>query len=100
MNITLSINYGLFIRDESAFEEVFKYSCPKFISPEIPSYKEESVLDPHEPARLQLELFMTEIRQQQELLALRSYLNLYSSIQIRKLAGFFERKSVDDVRFV
>ena len=40
--------------------------------------------------RLQLKLFLSEVRQQQLLSSVRSFLKLYSAIPIAKLAAFME----------
>ena len=40
--------------------------------------------------RLQLKLFLYEVKQQQLLAAVRSFLNLYSTISVGKLAAYME----------
>jgi len=89
--------------DESCFEELFSYACPKFISPSTPNYAlvlEDSVKPPpndnQEALRLQTKLFLSEIRQQTLLATIRSFLKLYTTIGIQKLADFLE---VDDKTF-
>jgi len=73
--------------DASTFSEVFAKACPKFISPAPPDY--DVVADSHLDApALQIKLFMSEIRQHLLLPQIRSYLRLYTAIEIPKLASF------------
>ena len=90
---------------EEGYEEIFMFSCPKFISPAVPDYA--SVSNPtaatagkdanaagtvthagQDAYRLQINQFMLEMTQQQSLRKLRSYMKLYTSIGVSKLAGF------------
>lgn len=83
---------------EEGYEELFMYACPKFISPACPDY--EGILEqkdtgiavqaqgPQDAYRLQIKQFMLEMTQQQSLRKLRSYMKLYTSIEIGKLAAF------------
>lgn len=76
------------------FESSFSYACPKFLSPFAPSFdlmatSGEGAVPPHkEPARLQLNVFMDEVRQQMQLPIVRSYLKLYMSMPLDKLANY------------
>eukprot|EP00850_Spirogloea_muscicola_P021247 SM000242S08483 [mRNA] locus=s242:164261:167142:+ [translate_table: standard] len=79
--------------DESVFDELFSYSCPKFITPSPPNYEEALVNYNQDAYRLQLKLFLAEVRQQQLLPNIRSFLNLYTSIPLAKLASFMD---IDD----
>jgi len=79
--------------DDSVFpvvQELFSIGCPKFVSPvisapRIQTAKENSSLD---PLKLQMKLFLTEVTQQVLTPFVRSYLKLYSTMPIVKLAAF------------
>mmetsp|Transcript_8543 Transcript_8543/g.24345 ORF Transcript_8543/g.24345 Transcript_8543/m.24345 type:complete len:524 (+) Transcript_8543:66-1637(+) len=74
-------------RDESAFEKMFSYACPKFIVPSNPDF--HGMGNRHQQAyHLQLKWFLHEVRQQATLPMIRSYLRLYTSISVEKLARF------------
>ncbi|KAI5069046.1 hypothetical protein GOP47_0015347 [Adiantum capillus-veneris] len=75
--------------DEAVFDELFSFACPKFITPSPPNY-DELVNYNQDAYRLQLKLFLSEVRQQQLLSSIRSYLKLYSAIPISKLASFMD----------
>jgi len=75
--------------DQTAFEETFSSCCPKFISING---------DPQLALRHQLQLFMIEVHQQRLIPTIRSYLKLYSSISIAKLAQFVAEKFPKDIR--
>eukprot|EP00899_Mesostigma_viride_P013763 jgi/Mesvir1/22388/Mv17879-RA.1 len=76
--------------EEVVFDELFAYGCPKFVCAAPPTI-EGGLGDHHQEAFvLQLKLFLAEIRQQQLLPAIRSYLKLYSTITISKLADLME----------
>jgi len=86
------------------FEACFTFACPKFLSPVPPSI--EGVTSPDasnmahkEPLKLQLKVFMDEVKQQMLLPTIRSYLKLYTSMPLDKLAGYLG-KSVDDLEKV
>jgi translation initiation factor 3 subunit L len=71
--------------DVSAFEEAFEAACPKFISPCVPTVYPTANLC-HETVRMVVSVFMSEVRQHAALLKLRSYMRLYSAVQVDKLA--------------
>ncbi|KAI0764991.1 eukaryotic translation initiation factor 3 subunit 6 [Fomes fomentarius] len=79
-----------------AFEELFLYACPKFISANPPPYDDPDVLSayidtpPVEPAQRHLSLFLSEVRAQAPVPTLRSFLKLYTSLDADKLAGFLD----------
>jgi len=74
-------------RDEKALEELFQTGCPKFISSTAPNY--ENIQNRNmEPYKLQLKVFMNEIRQSLQFPLIRSYLKLYRTMPIEKLAQF------------
>jgi len=76
--------------DEAAIEETFCKSCPKFIIPGSPNYDDERLNTNQEALQLQLKLFMAEVKRQLVLPTIRSYLKLYTTIPISKLAKFLE----------
>merc|ERR1712112_350223 len=75
------------------FESCFAFSCPKFLSPVPPNYDAVNFdSDNHhkEPLKLQLKVFMEEVQQQLMLPTIRSYLKLYTTMPLDKMAGFME----------
>ncbi|KXS17778.1 eukaryotic translation initiation factor 3 subunit 6 interacting protein-like protein [Gonapodya prolifera JEL478] len=71
------------------FEELFNFACPKFISPVPPNY--EVVLNvQNEPTNHQRKIFLAEVRSQMMVPTIRSYLKLYTSLEVSKLATFLE----------
>lgn len=72
--------------DVDLFGEMFENACPKFISPSMS--ENSSAGGASEAWNAQVTIFMTEISQQVSLFKLKSYLRLYSSIQLEKMAGF------------
>ncbi|KAJ7556493.1 hypothetical protein O6H91_05G085900 [Diphasiastrum complanatum] len=76
--------------DEALFDELFSFACPKFITPAPPNYEELINYNQQDAYRLQLKLFLSEMRQQQLISSIRSFLKLYSTISIAKLASFME----------
>jgi translation initiation factor 3 subunit L len=71
--------------EPQAFEDLFNYASPKFISPAAPNY--DVITDSNmEAPRLQTRLFMAEVKQQLLLPEIRSFLKLYTTIEIEKLA--------------
>merc|ERR1712216_254767 len=77
--------------DIGAYEELFSFACPKFVSPAPPNYDDlPADYNPQEAYRLQLRLFLAEVQQQKLLPTIRSFLKLYSTIGIPKLAALLE----------
>jgi len=74
-------------RETLCFEEMFSYSCPKFVPSAPPDYDApvESQL-PNEALHRQLRLFLQEVKQQQFLPTIKSYMKLYTAIKMSKLA--------------
>eukprot|EP00397_Hematodinium_sp_SG-2012_P026340 GEMP01027590.1.p1 GENE.GEMP01027590.1~~GEMP01027590.1.p1 ORF type:complete len:580 (+),score=128.08 GEMP01027590.1:58-1797(+) len=69
-----------------AFEERFNYACPKFITPSAEGETENvSWTDAH---HRQLGIFLNEVRQMKMLPTLTSYMKLYTTIPLAKLAKF------------
>jgi len=77
--------------DLSAYEELFSFACPKFVSPSPPNYDDlPATYNPQEAYRLQLRLFLNEVQQQKQLPTIRAFLKLYTTIGIPKLAALLE----------
>jgi len=84
--------------DETMYEELFTYACPKFVSPAPPNYalvlEDPNKYPPgnfnQDPLKLQAKLFLIEVKQQAMLPTVRSFLKLYTTIGTQKLAGFLE----------
>ncbi|KAJ1569964.1 Eukaryotic translation initiation factor 3 subunit L, partial [Nowakowskiella sp. JEL0078] len=66
------------------FEELFSFACPKFISPVPPSF--DSV--PADTTKYQQQRFIAEVSQQLMVTTIRSFLKLYTTLDIKKLAVF------------
>jgi len=79
--------------EELAFEELFNYACPKFVSAS-PSWDEATAAEAHQR---QLNLFKKEMRQQNMLPRIGSYMKLYTAIKTSKLAQLCEM-APDDLR--
>ncbi|EGN94376.1 hypothetical protein SERLA73DRAFT_188222 [Serpula lacrymans var. lacrymans S7.3] len=81
-----------------AFEELFLYACPKFISANPPPYDDPEALSallesdqPHvDPAHRHLALFLADVQAQSPIPTLRSFLKLYTSLDASKLANFLD----------
>jgi RNA polymerase I-associated factor PAF67 len=96
------------IREEGlpAFEELFLYACPKFISANPPPYHDPALLSTYlatpppslEPAQHHLSLFLSDVRGQLAVPTLRSFLKLYTSLDAKKLAGFLDKDEEDVVQ--
>ncbi|KAI8471250.1 MAG: RNA polymerase I-associated factor PAF67-domain-containing protein [Monoraphidium minutum] len=76
--------------DESPFEELFSYGCPKFVSPAPPSYDNPQATNVQEAFRQQLGAFLREVRACAGLPLLKQYLLLYSSISVPKLSSLLD----------
>lgn len=75
--------------ETQAFEELFAYASPKFVNPAPPDY--DSNTDSNmETAKLQTRMFMEEVKSQLLLPDIRSYLKLYTTIEIDKLATLMD----------
>jgi len=83
--------------DEATFEELFTLACPKFINPATPNYSlilednsKASVNLSQDALKAQSKLFLAEVKQQILIPTIRSYLKLYTTISLQKLASFLE----------
>lgn len=70
------------------FEELFRSACPKFITPTPPDFDNPEVnVDPTDH---HLAVFMDEVKNNMWSPTVRSYLKLYTTMDLKKLAGFLE----------
>jgi translation initiation factor 3 subunit L len=76
--------------DIAVFEESFSFACPKFISPIPPNYDNPPSNSHLDPFSLQLRMFKVEVQQQSIIPVIRSYLKLYTTMSISKLASLSE----------
>jgi translation initiation factor 3 subunit L len=76
--------------ESNAFEDVFSSACPNFISASEPNLDDRSVNLSQNAYLQQLRKFMDEVQRQQALPLLRSYLKLFSSVRLPKLASMLE----------
>lgn len=82
--------------DMQEFETSFQFACPKFLSPVPPNYDIPLPANYHkEPYMQQLNVFLKEVVNQQLIPTIRSYLKLYTTLPISKLAAFMEMKEED-----
>jgi len=77
--------------DLKEFENCFLFACPKFLSPVPPSLESGATPDAsQEPLYIQKTIFLQEVAQQIYLPTVRSFLKLYTTMPISKLAAFME----------
>lgn len=77
------------------FRSFFIFGSPKFISPNPPPADATKGDFYKEPMEHQTQVFMDEVRQQQELPTIRSYLKLYTTLPLTKLAAFMHKEADD-----
>ncbi len=77
--------------DRDELVNMFHYACPKFLSPVPPNF--EGVTDQYlmEPYNQQLKVFIDEVQQQFHISDIRSFLKLYTTLPIAKLASFISK---------
>jgi len=78
--------------DKQALEEIFTYGCPKFLSPVAPNFDAVHQNSHKEPTNHQCKVFLEDVDQQIQLPIIRSYLKLYSTMPVTKLAAFLDLK--------
>ncbi|RNA25873.1 eukaryotic translation initiation factor 3 subunit L, partial [Brachionus plicatilis] len=85
--------------DRDELTNMFHYACPKFLSPVPPNF--EGVTDQYlmEPYNQQLKVFMDEVNQQLSISDIRSFLKLYTTLSISKLASFIN-KTPDELKAI
>lgn len=76
--------------DLQEFEQCFSFACPKFLSPVPPNYDLMVENFHKEPYKLQLRVFLEEVGQQIQIPTIRSYLKLYTTLPVSKLAIFMD----------
>jgi len=84
--------------EEATCQELFSFACPKFVDPAPPNYGlilEDPIKYPaanysQDSMTLQKNLFLKEMGEQAMLSTIRSYLKLYTTIELKKLADFLE----------
>jgi translation initiation factor 3 subunit L len=74
--------------EETCFEELFSYACPKFVTAALPQNTEN--LEFNEAHKRQLKMFLQDVKQQHLLPRISSYMKLYTSLQAGKLAQLCE----------
>jgi len=76
--------------DVNEFQTCFSYACPKFLSPVAPA-NDAAINNYHmEPTHQQLKVFLDEVQQQMQIGIIRSYLKLYKTMPVVKMAHFTE----------
>ncbi|ESO07694.1 hypothetical protein HELRODRAFT_185444 [Helobdella robusta] len=79
--------------DLQEFESSFQFACPKFLFPHAPNW--DIPLHPNyykEPHNQQLSVFLREVVSQQLISTIRSFLKLYTTMPVSKLANFMDMK--------
>lgn len=72
----------------SLFENLFKSACPKFIAPTPPDFDNPAInVDPIDH---HLAIFMDEVKNNMWSPTVKSYLKLYTTMDVNKLAGFLD----------
>lgn len=84
----------LLVGDKSSFSEMFEASSPKFISPLVPDYSVPLNMNQDTSNHI-LQVFLQEVDQHLSFLKLRSFLTLYASIELSKLARFNDTPEAD-----
>ena len=70
---------------------MFHYACPKFLSPVQPNFEGVTEQFVMEPYNQQLKVFIDEVQQQLLISDIRSFLKLYTTLPIAKLASFINK---------
>lgn len=82
----------------AAFEELFLYACPKFITANSPPYHDQEAFTSFkstntifpDPTQHQLRVFLSDVKTQLSNANVRSFLRLYTTLGTDKLASFLE----------
>lgn len=82
--------YKMQCGDMEVFRNFFMFACPKFVSPCAPPFEMQDDFV-KEPLEHQTQVFMDEVKQQLELPTIRSYLKLYTTLPLQKLASFMDK---------
>lgn len=87
--------YKMQCGDKEVFRSFFIFGNPKFVSPCSPS-SDAAIADySKEATDHQINMFMEEVDQQLQLPTIRSYLKLYTTLPLDKLASFMDKKKDD-----
>lgn len=70
------------------YEELFRSACPKFISPTPPDFDTPELNV--DPVDHHLAIFMDEVKNNMWSPTVKSYLKLYTTMDLKKLAGFLD----------
>ncbi|KAI3614726.1 hypothetical protein CBS9595_003997 [Malassezia furfur] len=79
-----------------AYQELFLYACPKFLTCNPPPYHDADALKayaqapPLDPVQHQLRLFLAAVQTQRSNVSIRAFLRLYTALGTDKLASFLE----------
>ena len=85
----------------AAFEELFLFACPKFITGNAPPYHDAEALQAFmnapilDPAQHQVRIFLSDVKSQLSNANIRSFLRLYTTLGTDKLANFLEVEEED-----
>lgn len=79
---------------EEGYEDIFMFACPKFVSPALPDYSQPSTSS-NDAYKHQVRKFQDEMASQHVARKLRSYMKLYTSIGVSKLAAFNDTNEKD-----
>lgn len=84
----------------NAFEELFIYACPKFITANPPPYEDPNAINAilnstdapssYDSTQHHLNLFLADVAAHLPVPTLRSFLKLYTSLDAKKLANFLD----------
>lgn len=89
--------YKMQYGDLDEFEACFIFACPKFLSPAPPMHNTVTQDDyVKEAMKHQIQVFMDEVRQQKMIPTIRSYLKLYTTLPLSKLASFMYGQERND----
>ncbi|KAJ2678032.1 hypothetical protein GGI25_002675 [Coemansia spiralis] len=76
--------------------ELYLFACPKFIMPNPPNYADlEAASKAVEPQSFQLKIFLREARLQLVVPTLRSFLRLYTTMDLDRLSSFLDMKPAE-----
>jgi len=82
---------------EEGYDSLFGFACPKFIDPAVPDYSKNLPAGLNlQTYNLQILQFINEMEKQRSLKNLHSYMKLYTSIGVEKLASFNDCSEVSE----
>ncbi|XP_018375639.1 PREDICTED: eukaryotic translation initiation factor 3 subunit L [Trachymyrmex cornetzi] len=89
--------YKMQYGDLTEFENCFVFACPKFLSLTSPNPDNPNEDYVREAIKHQTQVFMDEVVQQKMLPTIRSYLKLYTTLPLSKLATFMGNNTRSDI---